>query len=101
FHELWRGQVDALGLDRELTSALLDEARVDAALAGLPSAGARAHLHACTHTTFSPNVVTTVGPKTNVIPDVVDLDVDIRTVPGDRSDEVAAHLEAALGADLL
>src|SRR5215213_4478105 len=101
FHELWRGQVAALGVDDELASALLDEDRIDEALAGLPSAGAKAHLHACTHPTFSPNVVTTAGrPKTNVIPDVVDIDIDIRTMPGEHTDEVTAHLKAALGDDL-
>ena len=39
-------------------------------------------------------------PKTNVIPDVVDLDIDIRTMPGEHTDEVTAHLRAALGDDL-
>ena len=38
-------------------------------------------------TTFSPNVVHG-GVKTNVIPDVVDLDVDIRTLPGQTNDDV-------------
>ncbi len=45
-------------------------------------------------------VATQGQPKTNVIPDVVDLDVDIRTMPGDHTDEVTAHLRAALGDDL-
>jgi acetylornithine deacetylase/succinyl-diaminopimelate desuccinylase-like protein len=35
--------------------------------------------------------------KTNVIPDVVDIEVDIRTVPGDDEDEVRRHLGKALG----
>ena len=35
--------------------------------------------------------------KTNVIPDAVDVEVDIRTVPGDNEDEVAGHLDKALG----
>ena len=35
--------------------------------------------------------------KTNVIPDVIDLDVDVRTLPGEDGDDVAAHLRAALG----
>jgi acetylornithine deacetylase/succinyl-diaminopimelate desuccinylase-like protein len=101
FHELWRGQVDSLGLPDDMRAALLDESTIDDLLADLPSAGAKAHLHACSHTTFSPNVVTTVGrPKTNVIPDVVDLDVDIRTMPGEHTDEVTSHLRAALGDDL-
>ncbi len=51
--------------------------------------------HAHTHTTFSPNVVHG-GQKTNIIPDVIDLEVDIRTVPGDR-ESAEGHLRAALG----
>ena len=35
-----------------------------------------------------------------MIPDVVDLDIDIRTMPGEHSDEVTAHLKAALGDDM-
>ena len=62
----------------------------------MPNTGAASHLHACTHTTFSPNV--TRGPgKTNVIPDCIDIEVDIRTLPGEGADEVQAHLNEALG----
>ena len=68
FHELWRGQVEALGVDDELKQALLDPDRIDAALDELPSVGMATHLHACTHTTFSPNVVAGGRMKTNVIP---------------------------------
>jgi acetylornithine deacetylase/succinyl-diaminopimelate desuccinylase-like protein len=35
--------------------------------------------------------------KTNIIPDCVDVDVDIRTMPGEGRSEVDAHLRAALG----
>ena len=35
--------------------------------------------------------------KTNVIPDVVDLDVDVRTLPGEAPTRSTAHLRAALG----
>jgi acetylornithine deacetylase/succinyl-diaminopimelate desuccinylase-like protein len=101
FHELWRGQVASLGLDDDTTAAMLDESAIDELLAGLPNPGAQRFLHACTHTTFSPNVVATKGqPKTNVIPDIVDIDVDVRTMPGEHTDEVTAHLRAALGDDL-
>jgi len=34
--------------------------------------------------------------KTNVIPDVVDIEVDIRTIPGDDEEEVRRHLDKAL-----
>src|SRR3954451_24863291 len=101
FHELWRGQVASLGLDDDMTAAMLDESAIDELLAGLPNRGAQRFLHACTHTTFSPNVVGTKGqPKTNVIPDIVDLDIDIRTMPGEHTDDVTAHLREALGDDL-
>ncbi len=101
FHELWRGQVAALDLPDEIKAAMLDEDAIDDLLSDLPNVGVKAFLHACTHTTFSPNVVGTKGrPKTNVIPDVVDLDIDIRTMPGETADQVTAHLRTALGDDL-
>ena len=37
------------------------------------------------------------GVKTNVIPDEVYVEVDIRTLPGETSADVQAHLRAALG----
>ena len=101
FHELWRGQVASLGLDDDMAAALCDETAIDELLADLPSPGTQRFLHACTHTTFSPNVVATMGqPKTNVIPDSVEIDVDIRTMPGERTEAVTAHLRAALGNEL-
>ena len=60
---------------------LLDEGAIDEALATLPASALVGNWHACTHTTFSPNVVTS-QTKTNIIPDVADIDVDIRTLPG-------------------
>ena len=35
--------------------------------------------------------------KTNVIPDRVSIDVDVRTLPGETSADVDAHLKTALG----
>jgi acetylornithine deacetylase/succinyl-diaminopimelate desuccinylase-like protein len=93
--DIWRGQVATLGLPEDLVEALLDPDRIDAALATLPVPVARA-CHALTHTTISPNVADG-GQKTNVIPDVVDLDVDIRTVPGTGYADVTAMLDEALG----
>ncbi len=95
FHELWREQLDALGLPDEMKQMLMDPAHVDEVLAQLPLGVAR-HLHACTHTTFSCNLMEG-RMKTNVIPDLIDLGVDIRTMPGETAAEVQAHLDAALG----
>jgi acetylornithine deacetylase/succinyl-diaminopimelate desuccinylase-like protein len=93
--DLWRGQVEAMDVPADVKADLLDPGRLDGALASLPPALAR-RCHATTHTTFSPNVVHG-GQKTNMIPDEVMLEVDIRTVPGETAGDVDAHLLAALG----
>jgi acetylornithine deacetylase/succinyl-diaminopimelate desuccinylase-like protein len=100
FHELWRTRVETLGLSPEAQRDLLDTARIDAFLDALPRQSAGPHLHACTHTTFSCNTIAGSGSgpmKTNVIPDAVDIGVDIRTLPGETAADVDAHLRAALG----
>jgi len=101
FHELWPARVESLGLPDELRDALLDPDKIDAVLDTLPK-GAAAHFHACTHTTFSPNLVDGSESgggrmKVNTIPDAVIVDVDVRTLPGEGPDEVDAHLRTALG----
>ena len=90
--ELWQRAITALGMPDEVVSALTDPARMDDMLAALPPSMGR-FLHACTHTTMSPNVVRG-GSKMNVIPDRVELDVDIRALP---DDDIPALLDAALG----
>jgi len=98
FHEMWNQQVQALNVDDELKSDLLNPDRVNDALAAMPKDGHAGHLWSCSHTTFSPNLVATDHVmKTNVIPDQVDINVDIRTMPGEDADAVQAHLNAALG----
>ncbi len=94
-NHIWRAQVEASRLPDDLKAALIDPARVWEACERLPAATAKLY-HACTHTTFSCNVAHG-GSKINVIPDLVELDVDIRTVPGTTSDDVNAHLKEALG----
>ena len=97
FHELWRERVETLGVDDELKRLLLDENAIDDVLAQMPAARVAGHLHACTHTTFSCNTVGGPPMKTNVIPDTVELGIDIRTLPGEGHDEVTEHLRMALG----
>jgi acetylornithine deacetylase/succinyl-diaminopimelate desuccinylase-like protein len=46
--------------------------------------------------TFAPTVIHG-GTKTNVIPDKVELQVDIRTLPGEAAEDVHYHLRKALG----
>ena len=66
---------------------MLDPDRGRRHRAGWPPGRAAAHFHACTHTTFSPQP-RHGGVKTNVIPDRVEIDVDIRTLPGETAETV-------------
>ena len=91
----WTGFVDSLSIPADLKAAMLDPERVYDAISTLPVPQARM-CHALTHTTISPNVAEG-GQKTNVIPDTVDVEVDIRTVPGTSYDDVKAMLDDALG----
>jgi acetylornithine deacetylase/succinyl-diaminopimelate desuccinylase-like protein len=92
----WRRFIEGMELGPELTGALTDPDRVyDTAATMEPLSLART-AHACTHTTFSPNVVRG-GVKINVIPDRIEVDVDVRTLPGVTPDEVDAMLVEALG----
>lgn len=93
--DLWAAFVASLDLAADVKAELVDPARVDAAIGRLAPGMARL-AWSSTHTTFAPTVCRG-GVKTNVIPDVVDVEVDIRTVPGDSEDEVRRHLDKALG----
>ncbi|MGF1596746.1 MAG: M20/M25/M40 family metallo-hydrolase [Acidimicrobiales bacterium] len=97
FTELWNERVGSLPIDDETKAAMRDPDRLDELLAAMPNKGSAAYLHACTHTTFSVNVVDGGLMKANVIPDTVELQVDIRTLPGETAEDVQAHLDTALG----
>lgn len=94
-HDTWRRFLEGMGLPEEITAPLLDPDRLVDSLADLPVGMAR-QFHACTHATFAPTVAHG-GTKTNVIPDRVDLQVDIRTLPGQTLPDVQAMLDEALG----
>jgi len=94
-HDTWRRFLAGMGLPDELTAPLLDPDRLIDSLADLPVSMAR-QFHACTHTTLAPTVARG-GVKTNVIPDRVDLEVDVRTLPGQTFDDVRSLLDRALG----
>ena len=93
--DLWAEQVRRSGLEPDVQEALLDPARLGDTLEALPVPQARG-LHACAHTTMSCNVVHG-GQTTNVIPDLVQLDVDIRTMPGVTGADVDQVLAEILG----
>jgi len=94
-HATWRSFLEGMGYPEEVVAPLLDPERFGDAIAGLPIGMAR-QFHACTHTTIAPTVMRG-GTKTNVIPDRVDLQLDVRTLPGQRLADVQALLDEALG----
>src|SRR5262249_6357034 len=95
FHDVWRRFVQGMDSPPELRQALLDPDELPGVLLELPLGMARV-AHACNHTTFAPTVVHG-GTKTNVIPDLVELEVDIRTLPGETGEEALDQLREALG----
>jgi acetylornithine deacetylase/succinyl-diaminopimelate desuccinylase-like protein len=93
--ETWRRYVKGMGFSPDREAALLDASRLDDTLASLPLGFARV-AHACTHTTLAPTVMR-AGTKTNVIPDRVDLEIDIRTLPGQSAGEIDGLLREIIG----
>lgn len=94
-HDTWRRFVAGMGFPPELGDALLDADRLAEMVEVLPVGMAR-QAHACTHTTFAPTMLHGTT-KLNVIPGVVDLDIDVRTLPGHTADDVRAMLLDAVG----
>jgi acetylornithine deacetylase/succinyl-diaminopimelate desuccinylase-like protein len=93
--DLWAARLEAIDLPDDVRASLSDPSTIDEAISSLPGPYARV-AHACSHTTISPNVIHG-GQKTNTIPDVIDIDVDMRTVPGDTKEVVDRYFAEALG----
>ena len=93
--EIWRRFVESLDFPADARAALLDPDGLHDFAATMPVGMARI-AHACTHTTFAPTIMHG-GTKTNVIPDLVEMEVDIRTLPGQTGDEVRGMLRDLLG----
>jgi acetylornithine deacetylase/succinyl-diaminopimelate desuccinylase-like protein len=98
-NEVWKQYASALDVTDDVVAMLHDPTLVDEGLKHIPDLGTAKFAHACTHTTFSPNVIHG-GQKTNVIPDEVAIEVDIRTLPGHDRASVDAMLLEALGPEL-
>jgi acetylornithine deacetylase/succinyl-diaminopimelate desuccinylase-like protein len=95
-HEAWTRFIEGIGFPPELSEPLLDPDHIDDFCDELPLVGLARQAHACTHTTMAPTLMR-AGTKLNVIPDHVELDVDIRTLPGWDSGDVVAMLEEVIG----
>jgi acetylornithine deacetylase/succinyl-diaminopimelate desuccinylase-like protein len=94
-HETWRRFIEGVDFGPEWNANLLNQDTLADFCEELPIGLAR-QAHACTHTTFAPTVMHG-GTKTNVIPDHVTLEVDIRTLPGQSGADALALLREALG----
>jgi acetylornithine deacetylase/succinyl-diaminopimelate desuccinylase-like protein len=95
-HEAWVRFIEGIGFPPELAEPLLDPDRIDQFCDELPLVGLARQAHACTHTTMAPTLMR-AGTKLNVIPDRVELDVDIRSLPGWDTADVVAMLEDVIG----
>ncbi|MGO8871687.1 MAG: M20/M25/M40 family metallo-hydrolase [Acidimicrobiales bacterium] len=95
-HEAWTRFIEGVGFPPELAEPLLDPDRIDAFCDELPLVGLARQAHACTHTTLAPTIMR-AGTKLNVIPDRVELEIDIRSLPGWDGTDVRAMLEEVIG----
>jgi acetylornithine deacetylase/succinyl-diaminopimelate desuccinylase-like protein len=97
--EEWATFVDALELSDEERSALLDSDRIDETIDRLAATDPRfaAYIHACTHLTVSPNVISG-GVKANMVPEVGEAQIDMRSLPGQTRADVDQHVRKAMGA---
>jgi acetylornithine deacetylase/succinyl-diaminopimelate desuccinylase-like protein len=93
--DLWKGFVEGIDLPAVQRIALTTPATFDAALDRLPP-GVDKMMYAATRTTLSPNIAHS-GMKVNIIPDSAEVQVDIRTLPGDDGENVRAMLREAAG----
>jgi acetylornithine deacetylase/succinyl-diaminopimelate desuccinylase-like protein len=94
-HETWSRFVSQIGFPAELSDPLLSPDTFLEALDLYPEAMARL-FHACTHTSIAPTIIRG-GSKVNVVPDAVEIDLDIRIVPGETEDDVRRMLSEAIG----
>ena len=98
---IWRRFVESVKLPDEISSLLLDADALNGfCRSESTDLGLARMVHAATHTTIAPTIGHG-GVKTNVIPDRVDLEVDIRTLPGQSDADVTAMLTEAIGPDLM
>jgi acetylornithine deacetylase/succinyl-diaminopimelate desuccinylase-like protein len=95
FTDAWKRWVELMGFDDDLRDALTNESRVWEGISELPGAMAP-NAHALTHLTCSPKVIHG-GTKTNTVPDRMDIDIDMRKLPGQTGDDADRLLRDALG----
>jgi len=95
-HDAWRRFVVGMALAPEIAATLVDPDAIDDFCKSYPDVGLARQAHACTHMTIAPTIIHG-GTKLNVIPDQVELDLDVRTLPGQTETDVRSLLGEAIG----
>ena len=95
----WVEFISSIGLDAELVARLVDADQVDAAIDEIVDPDFARWVHACTHLTVAPTVMT-AGQKRNTIPDMGDASLDVRLTPGQDQATLDDLFRKALGPDL-
>ena len=95
-HEAWTRFIEGLGFPPDLPSPCSTPNGSTSSATNCPLLGLARQAHACTHTTMAPTMMR-AGNKINVIPDRVELEVDIRSLPGWDTGDVRAMLDEVLG----
>jgi acetylornithine deacetylase/succinyl-diaminopimelate desuccinylase-like protein len=93
--DAWRRWVGLMGYDEDLADALTTPERIWEGISELPGTMGSA-AHAATHLTCAPTVVHG-GSKTNIIPDRVEIELDMRKLPGQSGADADQLLRDALG----
>ncbi|MEZ0577952.1 M20/M25/M40 family metallo-hydrolase [Nocardioides sp. MH1] len=97
----WRDFIEACRLPDEVATLFLDADALTAYCASDDAdLGLARLIHAATTTTIAPTMVSG-GVKSNVIADRVEVQLDIRTLPGVTTDDVVAIIAAAVGEELM
>lgn len=94
--QTWAAWVAEMGFDADTAAGLLDPGRVMATAEASGDPALAAHAHACTHMTLTPTGARG-GISINSIPELVEIDVDARTLPGLGPEEVESEIRSALG----
>ncbi len=94
----WRAFVPYLPVSESVRAMLVDPDQVDEAISILATddAALARWVHACTHLTLSPNVMSG-GTKSNVVPASATGEVDVRLLPGQDRSDILDHLRKILG----
>ena len=98
--ESWVRFISSIGLDGELVERLTDPDQIDGAIDDIGDERFARWVHACTHLTVAPTVIT-AGGKQNTIPDNGTASLDVRLTPGQDQNTLDDLFRKALGPDLI